>query len=454
MRTDEQQGRKNKHPGADVLQEVSRIQLAVPDMQGRPKGKIFNADVFTERMKSQAEMCAYVLATDTDMTPLDGFDLTGWEQGYGDVLVKGDPDSIRLLPHLPGTAIMIGDAYHHDGTVVEVAPRYMLRHQLERLADLGFQADVGVESEFLLAAGTPEKIRRNGYRNLRPAWPHNLDYALGHPPRLANFFHDLDDDLRSAGIPVEAFKTEGAGGQVEVTFDHGNPLEACDAYAVYRMVTDDHAQRYGMTALWMAAPFTGVGSGLHLHISLRSADGNAFAHRRGQDLPEAMERAIAGLISGMPHLAPLYAPVPNSYKRFRAHSFAPTRHNWGLDNRGCAVRVTGSGENTHLEIRLTGADANIYLALAAAVAAIVHGFQDNPELPEPCRGDPYTTPTLNVPVAADLAEAVTRFNGGKVPLDAFGESVVRHYTRAAQVEIARQRTQVTDMEQMYALGRV
>jgi glutamine synthetase len=446
-------GLGSRFPDARVLEGIDRILLAVPDMQGRPKGKIFNADVFTQRMKSQAEMCAYVLATDIGMTPHSGFDLTGWDQGFGDLGVRPDPNSIRLLPHQPGTALIIGDAFHHDGSPVEVAPRQMLRRQLERLSDLGFHVAVGVECEFLLLAGTPDKHRRGRYRDLRPAWAHNLDYSLGHPPKISDFFHDLDTDLRAAGGPVEAVKTEGAAGQVEVTFAYGDAMAACDAYTAYRLITDDQAQRGGMTALWMAAPFTGVGSGLHLHVSLWSAGGTAFTRHRGQDVPEPMERAIAGLISGMPHLGPLYAPTANSYKRYRPHSFAPTRHNWGYDNRGCAVRVTGVSEGAHLEIRLPGADANVYLALAAVVASIVHGFQDDPVLPEPCHGDAYAAPALGVPVAADLAEALAHFDGSAAPLDAFGKTVVRHYTRAAEIEIARHRTQVTDTEREHGLGR-
>ncbi|MFK0111625.1 endonuclease/exonuclease/phosphatase family protein [Streptomyces sp. NPDC091217] len=190
--------------------EITTVRLAVPDMQGRPKGKILSAPVFVDRMDSQAEMCAYVLATDINMTPLDGFALTGWEQGYGDLGVKADPVGIRLLPHQPGTAFVMGDAFRHNGTPVEVAPRYMLRTQLERLADFGYHVALGTEAEFVLHQGTPEDAHRAGYHGLRPAWPHNLDYALGHPPQATDFFHHLHDVLHEADIPVEAIKTTSA----------------------------------------------------------------------------------------------------------------------------------------------------------------------------------------------------------------------------------------------------
>ncbi|RPF39385.1 glutamine synthetase family protein [Streptomyces sp. TLI_185] len=432
--------------------EITTVRFAVPDMQGRPKGKMLSAPVFVERMNSEGEMCAYVLATDINMTPLDGFDLTGWQQGYGDLGVKADPASMRLLPHQPGTALVIGEAFHHNGTPVEVAPRRMLRTQLERLVDIGYHVAVGTEVEFLLYQGSPQDAHEAGYQGLRLAWAHNLDYALQHPPEAADFFHHLHEALCHAGIPVEAIKTEGAAGQVEVTFVYGDVMAACDAYTAFRLIVQDIAERRGMTPVFMAAPSTGVGSGMHLHLSLWSAHGNAFTYHRGEDLPPVMERAIAGLLSGMPHLAPLYAPTTNSYKRYAPHTFAPTRYTWGFDNRGCAIRITGVGENAHLEIRLPGADANLYLALTAACAAIIHGIQDHPDLPPPCEGDPYTA-TDAAPVPVDLSQALVGFDGHKIVHDVLGETVMRHYTRAAQAEIAWQRAHVTDVERARGLGR-
>ncbi|MEU7723108.1 glutamine synthetase family protein [Streptomyces tibetensis] len=425
--------------------QITAVRLAVPDMQGRPKGKIFTAPVFVDRMNSEAEMCAYVLATDVDMTPLDGFALTGWEQGYGDIGVKADPSSIRLLPHQPGTALIMGDVFQHDGRPVEVAPRHMLRTQLERLDDLGYHVALGTEVEFVLYQGTDQEAHRSAYRGLRPAWSGDLDYALSHPPEVADLLQHLQDALREAGVPVEAIKTEGAAGQVEVTFAYGEVMSACDAYTAFRLIVPDLAQRRGMTPTFMAAPATGVGSGLHLHLSLWSASGNAFAYHRSADLPPVLERAIAGLVSGMPHLAPLYAPTPNAYRRYAPHTFAPTSYTWGFDNRTCAIRVTGVGESAHLEVRLPGADANLYLALTAACAAIIHGIQDHPELPAPCGGDAYTASEA-APVPADLTEAMNSFIGSKVVYHALGETVMNHYARAAQAELAWHRRQVTDVE--------
>ncbi|MFJ1529732.1 glutamine synthetase family protein [Streptomyces mirabilis] len=426
--------------------EITTVMLAVPDMMGRLKGKRLDAETFMERLHSGVEACAYILATDVDMSPVPGYDLTGWETGYGDLSVIPDLHSIRRLPYLPGTALIHADIAHASGELVEVAPRRMLQRQLERLSGLGLDVRVGLESEFVLYQGVPQQAAPARYRRLRPVSPHNLDYSLDHPPTLSDFFQHLEEATWGAATQVESIKTEGAPGQVEVTFPYGEALRACDSYTVYRHAVRNIAERRGMRPTFMAAPKTGVGSGLHLHLSLWSEGRNAFAARPGEpELPEPLYQAVAGLISGLPHMAPLYAPTPNSYKRYVPHSFAPTRYTWGYDNRSCAVRITGHGEGQHVEVRLPGADANPYLALAAALAAIVHGITDEPELLPPCTGDAYQADRA-LPVPRDLADAVSDFDGSKTALAAFGDSVVGHYTRAAQVEIDEHRRRVTDVE--------
>ncbi|MEU9286448.1 glutamine synthetase family protein [Streptomyces sp. NPDC048275] len=428
--------------------DITTVMLAVPDMMGRLKGKRLHASVFLEQLLSRAEMCAYILASDVDMTPLPGFGLTGWEQGYGDISVLPDMGTIRHLSYLPGTTLIHADAVHREGTLVEVAPRQMLRTQLQRLTGLGLEVRVGLESEFVLYQGSPHHARQAGYRGLEPVSPHNLDYALDHPPALSDFFRYLEDALHHAGTPAEAVKTEGAPGQIEVTFPYGPALPACDAYTVYQHAVRHLAQRHCLTPTFMAVPQTGVGSGLHIHLSLLDVASyrNTFAARLDEEeLPATMQRAIAGLISAMPYLAPLYAPHANSYKRYAPRSFAPTRFTWGYDNRSCAIRVTGHGPGRHLEVRLPGADANPYLALAATLAAIHHGLTTQPELPPHTAGDAYQSADA-LPVPRDLIEALADFDDSKITQNAFGEAVVRHYAHAAQHEIDAHRGLVTDIE--------
>lgn len=425
-------------------EDITTVMVCVPDMMGRLKGKRLNALNFLDRIANRlpvSEGCAYILATNVDMDPLGGFDLTGWEKGFQDLGMVADMDTLRVLPYMPGLALVHCDAVQPDGTLLEVAPRRMLRNQLDRLAELGFEARVGVESEFVLCNGR------------EPVVQHNLDYALDHPPALSDFLRYLEDALPEAGVPIEATKTEGAPGQVEITFPYGPVLQACDAYTVYKQTVQHLARRQGLTATFMAAPFTGVGSGMHLHLSLWQDDAPAFAAAPGEELPETMRHSIGGLLSAMPHLTPLYAPNPNSYKRYAtSHSFAPQYMNWGHDNRGCAVRVTGHGDGTHLEIRLPGADANPYLAVAASLAAIVHGLTEKLTPPDPCRGDAYANRQAHG-VRRDLAEALAYFDGSNLATSALGAEVVRHYAIAAEAEIAEHRRQVTDIERERGFDR-
>ncbi|MFE3267097.1 glutamine synthetase family protein [Streptomyces sp. NPDC059215] len=426
--------------------DITTIMLGVPDLMGRLKGKTFDAPHFLTRLEAGAEMCSYILATDARMTPLNGFRLTGWHDGYGDLTAVPDLTTTRRLAYLPHTALILADAHHHNGTPIEIAPRQMLRRQIDHLADLGWQASVGIESEFLLYRGSPHRIHHNGYRTLIPAWPHNLDYALDHPPTLTAFLHDLKHALHQADAPVEAIKTEGAPGQIEVTWPHGDPIRACDTYTIHKHAVRAIAAGHRMTPTFMAAPETGIGSGLHFHISLWHDNQPAFRMPVGADLPDVLQQSIAGLLDALPQMAPLYAPYPNSYKRYTPHSFAPVNYTWGYDNRTCAIRVAGRREHTRLEVRLAGADANPYLTLAAILAAIFHGITKHPGLPHPIAGDAYDTSTLPRALPRTLEDALPDFFEGPLATHAFSPSVVHHYTHTARTEINAHHTHVTDLD--------
>ncbi|MEE1829705.1 glutamine synthetase family protein [Streptomyces sp. SP17KL33] len=432
--------------------EVTTVMIAVPDMAGRLKGKRLDVRVFLDRLASGVEMCAYILATDTGMNPVDGFDLTGWHKGYGDLRVRPDLHTIRHLPHEPGTVLVHADPVR-DGAFVDVAPRQILRAQLARLQALGVEVKAGLESEFLLYEGDPTRAFLNSYQGLRSLSPRNLDYALDHPPALTDFLRHLEDVLRDAGLPAESVKTEGAPGQVEIAFPYGQAMTACDSYTVYQHAARALAARRGLMPTWMAAPETGVGSGLHIHVSLWDDERNLFDPGIDLKRPDFLGQTVAGLVTGLPHTMPLCAPYPNSYKRFTPHSFAPTRFTWGTDNRTAAIRITGHGEGRHLEVRVPGADANPYLALAAVCAAIHHGLTTRPDLPDGCEGDAYEDVDAQ-PLPRDLLDAVVAFDGSDFAEQAFGGSVVRHYARAAYHEIDHHLGHVTDVERLRGFDRV
>ncbi|MEX3100908.1 MULTISPECIES: glutamine synthetase family protein [unclassified Streptomyces] len=422
--------------------EIDTVLLAVPDLLGQLKGKRYDAGYFLKRVAQRtAEMCAYVLATDIAMTPADGFALTSWASGYQDLSVRPDLTTIRVTPWMQRTALVLGDAVTHEGAPVQVAPREILRRQLSRLGRHGLYPMVGIETEFSLYQDTHDTLAHA----LHPVQAGNLDYALDHNPRLDRFLRRLHRGLKGAGLPVEAVKTEAGPGQTEVTFRYGLARDACDGHLLFKHAVRTIGARTGLAPTFMAAPETGLANGMHLHVSLWSGPTNTLAGLDGR-LTGTGRHAVAGLLAGLPQLAPFWAPNTNSYKRFTPGSFAPTAFTWGYDNRTCAVRVIGSERRgLRLEVRVPGADANPYLALAAVLASIDHGIEHELAPGPPQTGNTHqTVDGLQVP--ATLADALAEFGDSDLAHEAFGPAVVEHYAHLAELELDHQEREVTDVE--------
>jgi len=429
---------------------VKTVLLAVPDMQGRLTGKRFDADHFIDHVVPKgSDMCAYILATDAEMRPLDGFALASADTGWGDMSVLPDPDAVYQLAWMKRTALVFADALANDGQPVSVAPRRILMHQLERLAARGITAQVGLETEFVLSyADTGE----TGRRGAQPVAKRNLDYALDHPPVLTRYFDDLQESLAGMGWPVEAIKTEGALGQVEVTFPYGDPLCAADVHLLFKHAARTLAEQAGLVANFMAAPQTGTGSGCHMHFSLLDRDGVPLFGETDGRLPDKALHAIGGLLDVLPHLALLYAPTPNSYRRFVPGTFAPTTFTWGRDNRTCAIRAVGHGDDLHLENRLPGADTNPYLAIAAVIAAVLAGLDHKLDPPPPYIGSAFQD-VKALPVHGSLEDALAALRDCPLPAkDLLTPEVAAHYTTAARHQLDLYRTTVTDLDWRLGLG--
>lgn len=434
--------------------EIDTVIVAFADMQGRLTGKRVAARFFVQEVAAHgAECCNYLLAVDVDMNTVDGYAMSSWESGYGDMVMTPDFGTLRLVPWLPGTALVMADLSWVDGAPVIPAPRTILRGQLDRLASRGLEAFVGTELEFMVFDGTYREAWASGYRGLSKSTDYNADYAIHASTRLEPLLRDIRVGMDGAGMYCEGVKGECNLGQQEIAFRYDRALATCDNHTIYKNGAKEIADQHGKSLTFMAKFDEREGNSCHIHISLRGADGSAVFADEGQPLGmSAMFRSfIAGQLATLRELTLFYAPNINSYKRFVDGSFAPTAVAWGLDNRTCALRVVGRGHGMRMECRAPGGDVNQYLAVAALIAGGLYGIERGLELPEACAGNAYTIGAQRLPTT--LAEAADLFAGSAVAREAFGADVVDHYLNNARIELAAFNSAITDWERVRCFER-
>jgi glutamine synthetase len=424
--------------------EIDTVVVAFTDMQGRLQGKRMHAAYFAEHVISHGtEGCNYVLAVDIDMGTVGGYAISSWDRGYGDLEFELDLDTIRLLPHLPGTAMVQCDLLWLDRAPVEQSPRRILKRQLDRVTAMGYQALAGTELEFIIFDNSYEDASRAHYRNLQPANQYNVDYSVLGTSRVEPLLRSIRNAMYGAGMDVESAKGECSLGQHEIGFRYADALITADNHAVYKTAAKEIAAQHGKAITFMAKVDEQEGNSCHIHLSLRGRDGSlTFADDGGRT--RRYDAFVAGVLASMRELTLLYAPNVNSYKRFRAATFAPTRIAWGLDNRTCAVRLVGSGQSARLENRVPGGDVNPYLALAAMLAGGLYGIDQDLPLGAEVTGNAHTSDLPCLPHT--LQEARDAFTASTLARSAFGDDVVDHYTNMADVELAAFESAVTDWE--------
>ncbi|MEU6685380.1 glutamine synthetase family protein [Streptomyces sp. NPDC046832] len=426
--------------------EIDTVVLAFPDMQGRLQGKRFAARFFLDEVLHHGtEGCNYLLAVDTEMNTVDGYAMSSWDRGYGDFAMHPDLSTLRRVPWNAGTAMLHADLAWNDGSPVVAAPRQILRRQLERLAELGYTAQVGTELEFIVFKDTYEQAWDAGYKGLTPANQYNIDYSVLGTGRIEPLLRRIRNEMAGAGLTVESAKGECNPGQHEIAFRYDEALVTCDQHSVYKTGAKEIAAQEGMSITFMAKYNEREGNSCHIHLSLADADGtNAMAGDLEGGMSEVMRHFLAGQLAALRDFSLLYAPNINSYKRFQPGSFAPTAVAWGQDNRTCALRVVGHGRSLRFENRLPGGDVNPYLAVAGLVAAGLHGIEQKLELPEPCPGNAYAADLDHVPTT--LREAAELWENSPIARAAFGDEVVAHYRNMARVELDAFDAAVTDWE--------
>ncbi|XVS68258.1 glutamine synthetase family protein [Actinosynnema sp. CA-299493] len=432
--------------------EIDTVLVAAVDMQGRLQGKRCAARYFVDEVLAHAaEGCNYLLAVDVEMNTVGGYAMSSWDSGYGDFVMRPDLSTLRRVPWHEGTALVMCDLVWEDGAPVVASPRQILKRQLDRLAERGLRAFVGTELEFIVFDNTYEDAWDRGYRGLTPANQYNVDYSLLGTARVEPLLRAIRNHMAGAGMVVESAKGECNPGQHEIAFRYTEALATCDNHSVYKTGAKEIAAQQGKALTFMAKYNEREGSSCHIHLSLRSADGEpVFAEGRG--MSGLMEHFLAGQLAALRELTCFLAPNINSYKRYAQGSFAPTAVAWGKDNRTCALRVVGHGQSLRFENRVPGADVNPYLAVAALIAAGLHGVENELPLEEEFIGNAYTSDKPTVP--ATLRDAASLLAKSELAREAFGADVVEHYLNAARVELAAFDSSVTDWERIRGFERL
>jgi glutamine synthetase len=433
---------------------IDTVVVAFPDMQGRLMGKRIHAQFFLDTvLEHGTEGCNYLLAVDVDMNTVDGYAISSWERGYGDMEFVLDLPTLHPVPWIPGTAMVICDLVWLDAahTPVLESPRQVLRAQVDRAAARGLVAFAGTELEFIVFNDTYEQAWDLAYRGLTPANQYNVDYSLLGTSRVEPLLRDIRNGMFGAGLVVESAKGECNLGQHEIAFKFDEVIRTGDQHSIYKNGAKEIAAQHGKALTFMAKFDQREGNSCHIHMSLRGDDGGIVFDQGGGPTP-MFQSFVAGIQATMCELTFLYAPNINSYKRFQPGSFAPTSTAWGYDNRTCSLRVVGHGAGLRLENRLPGGDVNPYLAMAGMLGSGLRGIELGLTLEPAFEGNAYTSDHPRVPTS--LHEARDLFASSPVARELLGEAVVDHYTNYADVELAAFGAAVTDWERFRGFERM
>lgn len=434
--------------------EIDTVVVAFPDAQGRLVGKRVAARFWRDEVLPHgAEACNYLLSVDVDMNTVDGYAMSSWEKGYGDMLLVPDLDTLRRVPWQEGTALVMADLEWEDRAPVVQSPRGILNAQRARLAERGLTPYVGTELEFIVFDDSFRDAWARGYTGLTASTDYNVDYNLLATTRLEPLLRDIRRGMDGAGMYCEGVKGECNDGQQEIAFRYAEALETADNHTIYKNGAKEIADRHGKSLTFMAKFDQREGNSCHIHLSVRGENGDAVMAGDGEHgFSPLMEHWIAGILATLREFTLLYAPTINSYKRYAMGSFAPTGVAWGIDNRTCALRVVGHGGSLRVENRVPGGDVNPYLAISAIIAGGLHGIENELPLPAPLTGNAYAAGVDTLPTT--LREAAKLFSESTVARAAFGDDVVEHYLNQARIEVEAFDAAVTDWERVRGFERL
>jgi glutamine synthetase len=426
---------------------IDTVVTAFTDMQGRLFGKRIEVGYFLDEVADHGvEGCNYLLALDMEMDPVPGYEMANWEDGYGDFAIAPDLATLRRIPWLDRSALVLCDVANHDGSPVVASPRQVLIAQYERAHALGYMPMFASELEFYLYKESYADAHERDYRNLSPTIPYILDYHILATTMDEQYLGAIRRGIHGAGIPVEFSKGEAWYGQHEVNTRYADAVTSADRHTIFKNGVKEIAFLHGVSATFMAKPSEkDIGSSCHIHSSLLGAGNGKSAFVDGEEETDAFRHYLGGQRAHVRELALFVAPSVNSYKRYATESWAPTSISWGRDNRTCGFRVVGHGQSRRAECRIPGADVNPYLGYAALLAAGLDGIEKGTDPGPELRGNAYAAGEAEA-FPSTLREAVDLWEGSEFARTTFGEDVWRHYLNYGRTEQRLFDEVVTDYE--------
>ena len=429
--------------------EIDTVLVCFVDMQGRLMGKRFHGVNFVQSSFKETHCCNYLLATDLEMATPDGYASTSWRSGYGDYTMKPDLSTIRPVPWLDATALVLCDVLdHHTNEPVSHSPRAILQKQISKLSSLGFNAKMATELEFFLFEESFENIQKSGFRNLKPISGYNEDYHILQTTKEEGVMRPIRNHLFEAGLPIENSKGEAEAGQEELNIRYSSAMDCADYHSIAKHAVKEIAWQKGHAASFLPKwDKDRVGSSSHIHQSLWRDGKPVFYDPSAKNgMSNLMKHYMAGLIKYAPEYIYFLAPYINSYKRFSKGTFAPTKTVWSIDNRTAGFRLCGEGtESVRVECRMGGSDLNPYLAQAVMLAAGIKGMEETMELSPATTGDVYEDKKATK-IPHTLRSAIEKLRSSVFLREALGDDVVDHYVRAGDWEQEEFDRVVTDWE--------
>jgi glutamine synthetase len=436
---------------------IDTVLVCMTDMQGRLTGKRFQAEFFLDGAHEETHACDYLLANDIDMEPVPGYAAANWARGYGDFVLKPDMATLRRVPWLQGTALVLADVLDHHHHDVPHSPRQILKRQIARLDAMGMSAFCASELEFYLFDESFESVAAKRFQGLKTASPYIEDYGIYLTGKEEGVMRAIRKGLQGAGIPVENSKGEWGPGQEEINVRYAGALAMADRHVILKNGIKEIAHAHGKAVTFMAKwRYDLAGSSSHIHMSLRDRAGKTplFLDPDAEfGMSPVMRSFLAGQIRYAKDIAYFLAPYINSYKRFMAGTFAPTKTVWSRDNRTAGFRLCGEGTKAiRAECRIGGADLNPYLAFAALIAAGIAGLEEKLALAPPFSGDAYQAAKLP-DIAKTLRDATAALDRSKMLRAAMGDAVIDHYVHTARWEQLEYDRRITDWELMRGFER-